>query len=142
MTITASDDNGCVAEATLDIGGTSFFYVGGWSMAVPAREVLRSEDGATWTVVGQPPDRRVNGALVVFRDRLWWISGSDGSTPQTAIYASDDGVTWTVAGNVPTGATNFDFTIYRDQLWEAQVPDGRAFGSILRLGDRLWSIRR
>lgn len=116
VTITAATDE-CTAEATLDVGGASFFYVGGSTMAVPTRDVLRSEDGATWTIVGQLPDRRLNGALVVFRDRLWWISGSDGSTPQTEIYASDDGVTWTEAGNVPTGATNFGFTVFHDQLW-------------------------
>lgn len=116
VTITAANDE-CVAEATLDIGGTSFFYVGGSSMAVPTRDVLRSEDGATWTLVGQLPARRVNGALVVFRDRLWWLSGGDGSSPQTDIYVSDDGATWTHTGNVPTGATNFGFTVFRDQLW-------------------------
>ncbi len=116
-TILAADAGGCTAEATLEIGGDTLWYVGGTSMSVPSPQVWRSTDGLAWTLAGTLPDKRTSGALLVFRDRLWWISGSDGVGPRDEVWSSDDGAIWTLAGHSPVAATNFGSVVFDNRMW-------------------------
>jgi hypothetical protein len=115
-TIEVKDAFGCTAQTTLEVGGTSMFYVGGTSMSVPTDQVLRSDDGITWTVVGNLPAARYSGALLVMKDTMFYVSGS-GATVARDVYASEDGVTWIRIGDVPVGATSFGGVVWRGQLW-------------------------
>jgi N-acetylneuraminic acid mutarotase len=118
VTVDVTDADGCTASRDFTVGGDTLFYVGGSTSSGPSAQVFRSTDGTTWSVAGTLPDKRVYGALIVFRDRLWWFAGSDSTaTVRDDIYVSDDGATWTVAGHVPTAASSFGFTIYNDQLY-------------------------
>jgi N-acetylneuraminic acid mutarotase len=73
------------------------------------------------------------GALVTFRDRLWWISGSDGIGARAEIFSSSDGATWTQAGTVPVAAYNFGLTVFQDQLW--LVGGNNNLGDVYRSSD-------
>jgi hypothetical protein len=115
-TITARDVFGCSATTMIDVGGDSLFYVGGASNAVPTREVLRSDDGLTWTVVGILPAARTTGALYVLDDQMYWVSGA-GAATATDVYASSDGVTWAKIADVPVGATSFGNTVKDGEMW-------------------------
>jgi len=115
-TISARDSFGCSAQTTLEVGGDSLFYVGGASNAVPTREVLRSDDGTTWSVVGMLPAARTTGALYVLDDRMFWVSGANAGTV-TDVYASSDGATWAKVGDVPVGATSFGNTVRDGEMW-------------------------
>ncbi len=114
--VSVSDGFGCSAQMGLEVGGDSLFYVGGASNAVPTRDVLRSDDGTTWTVVGQLPAARTTGALYVLDDRMFWVSGAN-ANPVTDVYASRDGATWAKVGDVPVGATSFGNTVRAGEMW-------------------------
>ena len=73
-------------------------------VAVTGDGVLRSVDGQTWTTLQDRmpwgPDRR-EPALLVHRERLWLIGGTDEPTDGPVVYRNDvwtsaDGVTWTL----------------------------------------------
>lgn len=115
-TVTARDAFACSATMTIEVGGDSLFYVGGASNAVPTREVLRSDDGLTWTVVGMLPAARTTGALYVLDDRMYWVSGAN-ATATTDVYASSDGAQWTKVGDVPVAATSFGNTVKDGEMW-------------------------
>lgn len=115
-TIEVVDAFGCSAQTTIEVGGDSLFYVGGTSMSVPTNEVLRSDDGITWTVVGTLPEPRYSGALLVLRDRMFYVSGSQVSVSRD-VFASSDGVTWTRVGDVPVAATSFGNVVARGKMW-------------------------
>ncbi|MBL9018028.1 MAG: hypothetical protein JNL83_27835, partial [Myxococcales bacterium] len=44
-TVTVTDGAGCTAEASVEIGGDTLWYVGGSSMGVPSAQVYKSTDG-------------------------------------------------------------------------------------------------
>jgi hypothetical protein len=115
-TIEAVDVFGCSARASVAVGGDSLFYVGGTSMSVPTNEVLRSDDGITWTVVGTLPEARYSGALLVLNDRMYYVSGSGVSVARD-VYSSADGVAWTKIGDVPVGATSFGAVVRKHKMW-------------------------
>lgn len=115
-TIEATDVFGCSAQASIAVGGDSLFYVGGTSSSVPTNQVLRSDDGITWSVVGTLPAPRYSGALLVKDDRMFYISGSN-ATAARDVYSSADGVTWTKVGDVPVAATSFGSAVLRDRMW-------------------------
>lgn len=116
-TITATDAGGCTAQASLEIGGASLWYVAGSSMTVPSPQVWRSDDGLAWSNVGSLPDKRTSGALLVFHDQLWWITGSDGVGNRDEVFSSADGVTWTLAGHVPKAGANSGHAVFHDKMW-------------------------
>jgi len=118
VVVTAEDANGCTADLPLTIGGDAIYYAGGSVASVPRREVYRSTDATNWTQVGLLPAARMYGALITFRDRLWWISGSDGSAVPD-IFVSDNGADWTTAGAVPAAAatSSFAITVFEDRLY-------------------------
>lgn len=114
----ATDALGCTARAMIPVGGATLWYVGGSSNAVPSRDVFSSADGLTWNRVGMLPGPRQYGALLVYRDRLWWISGSpDGTAFSRDVFVSTNGVDWTSAGQVPVGATSFGHTVFAGRMW-------------------------
>jgi len=115
-TVEAVDSFGCSAQASIEIGGDSLFYVGGTSNSVPTDQVLRSDDGLTWTVVGNLPAPRNSGALLVLNDRMYWISGTN-VNPARDVFASNDGVTWTKVGDVPVAATSFGNVVMHQAMW-------------------------
>ncbi len=157
-TIEARDAFGCAAQTTIEVGGDSLFYVGGTSMSVPTDQVLRSDDGLTWTVVGNLPEARYSGALLVLNDRMFYVSGSNVSVERD-VYTSADGVTWTKVGDVPVGATSFGSVVWRGKMWmvggngngrattwsidgaswtrAGDLPDDNHGGSLAVLSDRL-----
>lgn len=115
-TVEAVDTFGCSAQASIAIGGDSLFYVGGTSMSVPTDQVLRSDDGLTWTVVGNLPSARYAGALLVLNDQMFYVSGSNAAVARD-VYSSPDGETWTRVGDVPVGATSFGSIVKGGRLW-------------------------
>lgn len=117
LVVTATDAGGCVTTADLAVGGDLFWYAGGTVNSVPTSEVLRSTDGLDWTVVGNLPGARSIGALVTFRDRLWWVAGSDGAT-RNEIFVSDNGTAWTTfSTNAPAAASSFGYTVFEDYFY-------------------------
>lgn len=131
-TVQAVDSFGCAAQTTLDVGGDSLFYVGGASNAVPSAQVLRSDDGLTWTTVGMLPGPRTTGALLVLRDTMFWISGTNVSAERD-VFASSDGATWTKVGDVPVAATSFGNTVFGGAMMMAGG-NGNA-GNVVRSTD-------
>lgn len=117
VTVTVTDDRGCSAQTSIDVGGDTLWYVGGSSMSVPQAQVYKSSDGATWTLAGALPDKRHSGALFVFHDQLIWATGTDGVGAKTDVFATTDGVTWTKIGDVPIATSNPGFAVYEDKLW-------------------------
>lgn len=89
--------------------------------------LLRSEDGKNWITVQDHfpwgPDRR-EPRLLVHRDRLWVIGGTDEPPDAPLIYRNDvwssvDGVTWTLAtANAEWGPRRWQNAISHDgRLW-------------------------
>lgn len=139
VTVGVTDADACAATATYSIGGDSLFYIGGSSNSVPSALVYRSTDGQTWTNVGSLPDKREFGAAIVFQNRLWYFSGTDGTNIHDDIFVTDDGVTWSAAGHVPNGASSFGFTIFKDQLYF--VGGNNNAGRVYRSSDALnWTL--
>ena len=162
--VTVTDDVGCTAEANVDIGGDTLWYVGGSSMSVPSAQVYKSTDGATWTLAGSLPDKRTSGALFVFHDQLIWATGGDGVGPKTDVFASTDGATWVKIGDVPTASSNPGFAVFRDKLWliggsagpdtrlvfssdtgttwtqTGMLPDDNHGGAVAATSDKLWYL--
>lgn len=117
-TIDAIDAGGCTADATLEIGGTTMFYAGGMLNTQPTREVLATTDGLAWTAHPNAlPRARTGGGLVVYRDKLWWLTGSDGVGASDDVYASSDGITWSPVGKVARAGINPAFAVWRDRMW-------------------------
>ena len=115
--IEVTDAEQCTANVELAIGGDRLWYVGGTSNSVPQRDVLSSTDGVSWTRVGMLPGPRQYGALLVYRDRLWYFGGSStGSNFERDVFSSTDGVTWTMVGFVPVGATSFGHVVFKKQI--------------------------
>ena len=112
VTVAVVDAEGCQAEVEVVVGGDTMWFAGGSTAAVPNREVWRSTTGLDWTMVGLLPQRRSNGTLVSFRDRLLYIAGTD-AAPVATVYASPDGATWSQIGALPFPASNFGFAIHR-----------------------------
>lgn len=75
--VIVTDSLGDTARATLEIGGTSLWFVGGAVNDVPKDEIWRSEDGLAWTMVGTLPARVRGAVTLVFDDRIWVIGGTD-----------------------------------------------------------------
>lgn len=115
-TITATDDAGCEATATLEIGGDTLWYVGGSSMSVPSAQIWTSTDGLAWTLTGTLPDKRTSGGIYVFHDRLWLLGGSDGSGMPRTFWSTADGVTWRQDIAV-IAAVNFGAVVFDDKMW-------------------------
>ncbi len=137
--VTATDAGGCAASAELIIGGDLFWYAGGTVNSVPTNQVLRSTDGLDWTMVGNLPAARSIGALVTFRDRLWWIAGSDGA-PRNEIFVSDNGTTWTqFSTNAPAAAASFAYTVFEDYFYFVGG-NGNA-GAVFRTADMVDWVR-
>ncbi len=159
--VQVTDAVGCRATADLTIGGATLWYAGGSTMAVPSREVWRTNDGLAWSLAGTLPARRTNGALVAFRNQLIFIAGSDGAQVMT-VFASADGATWSTIGALPMPASNFGFAVHGDRLivvggngngdnvyasddgvtWSmvGRLPDPNHGGILLSRGDRLWYV--
>lgn len=115
--ISAVDAGGCTAQTSLQIGGDALFFVGGTLSGVPSAQVWRSADGIAWTNIGSLPDKRTSGALLVYRDQLWWISGSDGVGVRDEVFASRDGVTWSLVGHYPRPGANPGHAVFKDRMW-------------------------
>jgi hypothetical protein len=116
--IAVSDAEQCEANVEVTVGGDRLWYVGGSSNAVPQRDVWSSTDGVTWAHVGMLPGPRQYGGLLVYRDRLWYLSGSaTGSNFNSEVFSSTDGVTWTMVGLVPVGATSFGHAVFAGRMW-------------------------
>lgn len=164
-TVAAVDAGGCTAEATVEIGGDTLFYVGGTFNTMPSADVLSSVDGLAWTTKPNAlPARRTSGALLVYRDKLWWISGSDGVGARGDVYASSDGVTWTLVGQVTRAGLNPGFAVFHDRMWliggdsspdtdevysstdgatwklEGHLPELNHGGSAVVMNDQLWYL--
>ena len=163
-TVTVTDDLGCTAEAHVDIGGDTLWYVGGSSMSVPSAQVYKSTDGATWTLAGSLPDKRTSGALYVFHDQLIWATGTDGVGPKTDVFASTDGASWVKIGDVPTASSNPGFAVFKDAVWliggsaspdtrlvfssdtgttwtqTGTLPDDNHGGAVAATADKLWYL--
>lgn len=160
-TVEVVDAVGCRAIADVTIGGDTLWFAGGSTASVPSREVWRSTDGTDWTLAGQLPQRRTNGALVSFRDQLLYIAGNDGS-PVATVYASPDGAAWSQIGAMPSPASNFGFAVHQGQLFVVGgngnadnvfasedgvtwtpvgvLPDPNHGGSLVSYEDRLWYV--
>lgn len=155
------DAAGCRAAADVVIGGDALWFAGGSTAAVPSREVWRSTNGTDWTLVGQLPQRRTDGALATFHDQLIYIAGSD-ATQVNTVYASPDGVAWSTIGQLPSPASNFGFAIHNSQMfvvggngnadnvfasndgatWTTvgHLPDPNHGGSLVSKDGRLWYV--
>ena len=117
--VTATDDAGCIAHATIAIGGTTLFYLGSEFNAVPTADVWRAPTPLAWTKIGSLPGVRVSGGATVFHDAMWYVGGSTDLSVNgnTNVWSSTDGLMWTNAGTFPVPITDTALIAFHDQLW-------------------------
>lgn len=163
-TVTARDADGCTASATVDIGGTQMWFIGGATgggAGVPTSQIWRTDDGVAWTLVGALPAARRSAGVAVFDDKIWLINGT-ATGDYNDVLVSSDGLTWTAAATFPAGNTYPSVIVYRGRLWviggyglpgEVRVTDdGTTWehvgdlgaplhgGSVIVDDDRLWYL--
>ena len=114
--VTVTDTLGDTARATLEIGGTSLWFLGGAVNEVPKDEIWRSDDGLAWTMVGTLPVPVRSAATLVFDDRIWVIGGTDAQASD-AVWVSADGVTWSQAGRLPAPDSYPSAAVFERQIW-------------------------
>jgi hypothetical protein len=114
VTIEATDASGCTASANIDVRGSTLFYVAGVDAnSLPVTSVFASADGVAWQMIGALPNARSRGKLVVFEDRMWWLSGS----MTVEVWSSSDGVSWRAESPAPQGLSEFGAAAYRGRMW-------------------------
>jgi hypothetical protein len=123
VTIEATDDSGCSASTTVNVRGSTLFYVAGSDANdIPQADVWSSTDGVTWQSIGALPAARQLGKLLVFEDRMWWLGGSS-----IEIWSSSDGVTWRAESPMRVGLSELGSAVYRGRMWTV---GGNAGGNI------------
>ena len=116
--IDVADAEGRIGTATIDYRGDRLFVAGGFLGTAATASVLSSSDGVTWTMVGNLPAARGNGAFVVYDDRMFYLGGLDAANASTTtVYASTDGALWTQVGALPVANTGFTATVHAGELW-------------------------
>ena len=118
-TITATDEAGCAALATITTGGSDLFYLGSALNTVPTSDVWRAASPLAWTKVGSLPAVRVSACSTVFHDEMWLIGGSTDYSVngQTNVWHSADGITWNTEGAFPTPITDTTAIAFHDRIW-------------------------
>jgi hypothetical protein len=119
VVVTATDQAGDTATASVSCGGDFIYVVGGFDTAAHD-EVWRTADGVQWTVVGRLPAARTSGELVVFDDQLFYFGGwrdqPDGIPTNTA-WSSPDGATWSSIGTLPQVVAAARGVAYLGRIW-------------------------
>ena len=122
---------------------------------VLVRDLWRSDDGATWTLVSEDTPYDGYSEMVVYRDRIWAVKAS--------VWNSVDGVRWQpVCAATPFGVRGYgELVVFRNRMWQlgsgrdvwhtedgvqwecaqADAPYGPRFGSaVAAYTDRLWLL--
>jgi len=118
--VRVTDRAGNQATAAIRYEGSRLFLAGGDATGAPRSDVRSSADGVSWSVVGQLPAPRANGALIAYEDRLLYLGGLDVSgIPTNDVFASRDGATWTTIGQIPDRLSALGITVHAGELWLA-----------------------
>jgi hypothetical protein len=134
--VTVADAAGALATATITHRGARLFVLGGQVAGAAIDEVLASDDGVTWTLVGHLPAPRDSGAALVWNDRLYYLGGIDaGGASQDNVWASTDGVAWTVVGALPNRAGSLGATVHGRALWIAGGYEAGSYDQVYRSTD-------
>ncbi len=117
-TVTVTDGRGCTAIASLTVGGSELWFIGGALLSdVPTSQVWRSTDGLAWTLAGNLPTARRGSGVVVFDDRIWVIGGENATGELADVLSSADGVTWAAEPALPAGNVYMATIVYAGRLW-------------------------
>lgn len=134
--VTVADAAGGLASATITHRGARLFLLGGQVAGAAIDEVLASDDGVTWTLVGHLPAPRDSGAALVWNDRLYYLGGIDaGGASQDDVWASPDGAAWTVVGALPYRAGSLGATVHAGALWIAGGYEAGSYAQVYRSTD-------
>ena len=94
---------------------------------LPLDELWGSDDGETWSKIGDgPPRTSGDRSAVVFRDRLWIFQTDRIEEPLA--WTTEDGIEWTEAPTPPWGPRgDVSLVVHDDRLWligGRRSPDG------------------
>ncbi len=120
QTISATDSVGCRAVATIEVGGSSLFLIGGRTGgSEPYDGVWRSTNGLDWSLVGSLPEARYFGTALVYNNKIWYFGGetADPRTLHNTVWSSSDGVDWTEVGSLPTNNIQQGATVREGRMW-------------------------
>ncbi|MBL8623762.1 MAG: hypothetical protein JNK64_20805 [Myxococcales bacterium] len=134
--VTVADAAGALASATITHRGARLFLIGGQRGGAALDEVLASDDGVTWALVGHLPAPRDSGAALVWNDRIYYLGGIDaGGASQDNVWASTDGVAWTAVGALPNRAGSLGATVHARALWIAGGYEAGSYDQVYRSTD-------
>ena len=135
-TVTVADAAGAVATATITHRGARLYLLGGQRGGAAIDEVLASDDGATWTRIGQLPEPRDSGAAVVWNDRIFYLGGMDATgASRDTVWASADGVAWSTVGTLINRVGSMGAAVHGDALWIAGGYEAGSYDQVYRSDD-------
>lgn len=114
-----TDSQGSSDTFNITVGGTQLYFAGGQDPTnswVTTDTVFSSNDGATWNTIGNLPGTRFNGAMLVFKDKMYFMGGRSGSW-YSHVWSSIDGITWTLVGNMPAGRASLRGAVFKKEMW-------------------------
>ena len=96
----------------LVFGGKMWLSNGYYHGGKLSRDLWRSTDGKTWTLVSPATPYDGYSEMVVYKDKMWAIKKS--------VWTSTDGVAWTkVLDRTPFGARGYgELVVFQDKMWQ------------------------